>query len=42
MAQNRLTNLGLLSTEAELARNCDFSSIVDLFASNKACKAPLI
>jgi hypothetical protein len=42
MAQNRLTDLGLLSIEAELARNCDFSSITDLFASRKALKALLI
>jgi hypothetical protein len=42
MAQNRLNDLGLPSTEAELARNCDFSSIIDLFASCKAHKAPLI
>jgi hypothetical protein len=39
MAQNRLTDFGELSFESELARNYDFSGIIDLFASRKA---PLI
>ncbi|XP_075042362.1 zinc finger MYM-type protein 1-like [Mixophyes fleayi] len=41
MTQNRLNDLGLLSIEASLARNCDFSSIIDLFSSRKARKALL-
>jgi len=41
MCQSRLSSLGLLSIEATMAKNCDFSEIIDRFASRKARKAPL-
>lgn len=41
MTQNELNDLGLLSVEANLARKCDFSCVIDLFASHKVQKAPV-
>jgi len=41
--QTRLSSLGLgtLAVEARLARTVDFDSIIELFASRKARKAPV-
>ena len=41
MCQTRLSSLGALGVEARLARTVDFDSITELFASCKACKAPV-
>jgi len=39
--QTRLSSLGTLALEARLARTVDFDSIIELFASRKARKAPV-
>lgn len=41
MGQERLSALGILAMESRLARNCDFSKIIENFASAKCRKAPL-
>ena len=42
--QTRLSSLGLgtLAVEARLARTVDFDSIIELFASRKGRKAPVL
>lgn len=41
MTQERLTDLGLLAIESELAKRCDFSSVIEIFASRKSRRAPI-
>ena len=42
MCQTRLSSLGTLAVEARLARTFDFDSIIELFASRKGRKAPVL
>ena len=42
VSQDRLKSLGTLAVEARLARTVDFNSIIELFASRKARKVPLL
>ena len=41
MSQDRLTSLGVLAIECQLARQLNFDKIIDDFASRKARKAPI-
>jgi len=42
MCQTRFSSLGTFAVEARLARTVDFDSIIELFASRKARKAPVL
>ena len=41
MSQQRLSDLGTLAIEHEIARKIDYSNIIDHFAKQKARKAML-
>ena len=38
MTQERLTNLAILSIERDVAETLNYSTLIDSFASAKACK----